>query len=84
MNPKTVLAFLRDPAVPKWRKGAGLFALAYFLMPLDLVPDVIPLVGWLDDVGVLALTAGWFWKQVSAHAARQLPAAGKAGPVDGR
>jgi uncharacterized membrane protein YkvA (DUF1232 family) len=27
------------------------------LSPLDLVPDWIPLVGWLDDIGVLAWAA---------------------------
>jgi uncharacterized membrane protein YkvA (DUF1232 family) len=26
----------------------------YVLLPTDLVPDIIPLFGWLDDIGVLA------------------------------
>ncbi len=41
-----------------------LLALLYILSPIDLIPDVIPVVGWLDDTaiavgaGALALKAG--------------------------
>jgi uncharacterized membrane protein YkvA (DUF1232 family) len=37
----------------------GLFAVAYFVFPVDVVPDFLPLVGWLDDLGVLSGVA-WF------------------------
>lgn len=30
-------------------------ALLYLVSPLDCIPDIIPVVGWLDDIGVLAL-----------------------------
>jgi uncharacterized membrane protein YkvA (DUF1232 family) len=26
----------------------------YILSPIDFIPDVIPVVGWIDDLGVLA------------------------------
>lgn len=32
-----------------------LAAIIYILSPIDFVPDVIPIIGWLDDVGVLGL-----------------------------
>ena len=32
-----------------------LAAIIYVLSPIDFVPDVIPILGWLDDVGVLGL-----------------------------
>lgn len=45
----------RDPAVPR-RVRLGLVALlAYLAMPVDLVPDFIPVVGYADDVVVVAL-----------------------------
>ncbi|HEX8536187.1 MAG TPA: YkvA family protein [Cystobacter sp.] len=51
--------YVRDPRVPRWRRLMGLFAVAYFLFPLDVVPDFLPLLGWLDDLGVLSGVA-WF------------------------
>ncbi|GEP38522.1 hypothetical protein NPS01_21850 [Nocardioides psychrotolerans] len=44
-----------DPTLPRgvrWRLG---LTLGYLLLPIDLVPDVIPVVGYADDVVVVAL-----------------------------
>ena len=38
---------------PKWAKGVVMGALAYFVSPIDAVPDVIPGIGFTDDWGVL-------------------------------
>ncbi len=46
---------LADPAVPRSRKVVLWLALAYVLMPIDLVPDFLPVIGQLDDVIVVAL-----------------------------
>ena len=34
-------------------------AVAYVVMPLDVVPDLVPIIGWLDDLGVVAITLGY-------------------------
>jgi uncharacterized membrane protein YkvA (DUF1232 family) len=44
----------QDPATPRWAKTVIFGALAYFISPIDLVPDVIPVLGYTDDLGVLA------------------------------
>ena len=42
----------------KWKRVIiALLALLYIISPLDLIPDVIPVIGWLDDLGVLAWAA---------------------------
>lgn len=50
-----VRALLRDPRVPRRRKLLLGGLVAYLLMPIDLVPDFIPVAGQLDDAIVLAL-----------------------------
>lgn len=42
-----------DPATPKRVRLALLAALAYFVAPIDAIPDVLPLIGFGDDAGVL-------------------------------
>jgi uncharacterized membrane protein YkvA (DUF1232 family) len=59
--------YLRDGRIPLWKKLAGLLAVVYFLSPVDAIPDVIPLVGWLDDLGVLSAAAFWMVRQVQQH-----------------
>lgn len=43
-----------DPRTPPWARTALLAALGYFALPVDAVPDVLPAVGFSDDVTVLA------------------------------
>jgi uncharacterized membrane protein YkvA (DUF1232 family) len=59
--------YLRDGEVAMWKKGVALAALLYAVMPFDLVPDMVPLFGWLDDVGVLALAATFVSREVKRH-----------------
>ncbi len=50
-----VRRLLADPAVPRSRKAALAGLLAYLALPIDLVPDVIPVAGQLDDAVVTAV-----------------------------
>jgi uncharacterized membrane protein YkvA (DUF1232 family) len=45
---------LLDPATPVWVKATAAAALAYFVLPLDAMPDILPVVGLSDDASVLA------------------------------
>jgi uncharacterized membrane protein YkvA (DUF1232 family) len=44
-----------DPATPTRVRGILLAALAYFVAPIDLVPDFIAVVGFTDDLAVLTM-----------------------------
>ena len=42
------------PETPAWAKGVVYGALAYLILPLDAIPDAIPVLGFTDDLGVIA------------------------------
>ena len=50
-----VKRLLGDPRVPRRRKLLLVLLIAYLAMPIDLVPDFIPVAGQLDDAIVAAL-----------------------------
>jgi uncharacterized membrane protein YkvA (DUF1232 family) len=47
-----VVCWETSPA-PWYAKALGLFVVAYALSPIDLIPDFIPVLGYLDDVILL-------------------------------
>jgi uncharacterized membrane protein YkvA (DUF1232 family) len=44
---------LKSPGIPLKKKASIAAALGYFILPLDFVPDLIPLIGFSDDLGIL-------------------------------
>jgi uncharacterized membrane protein YkvA (DUF1232 family) len=44
----------RDPQTPAAAKGLMLGALAYFVLPVDAIPDIFAVVGFTDDAAVFA------------------------------
>ena len=55
---------LRHPGAPGWLKlGTALIAL-YVLSPVDLLPDVLPFVGVIDDIVLVPLAIRWLLKRL--------------------
>ena len=52
---------LRDPATPTFARVLAVVVVAYALSPIDLIPDFIPVLGYLDDV---ILLPGLIWLAV--------------------
>ena len=54
---QTVALYLaaRDPRTPWYAKALGVCLVAYAASPIDLVPDFIPVLGYLDDLILLPL-----------------------------
>lgn len=44
----------RRKETPAWAKRIVLGVLGYLLMPLDMLPDLTPIIGYTDDVGMLS------------------------------
>ena len=51
----------RDPRTPWYAKALILFVVAHTFSPIDLIPDFIPVLGYLDD---LVITPGGLWLAV--------------------
>jgi uncharacterized membrane protein YkvA (DUF1232 family) len=45
----------RDPRSPWYAKAVAFGVVAYALSPIDLIPDFIPVIGYLDDLVVVPL-----------------------------
>jgi len=55
--PALVLYYLfQDKNVPTRSKTMIIAALAYFIFPIDSIPDITPIIGYSDDIGVLYVT----------------------------
>jgi uncharacterized membrane protein YkvA (DUF1232 family) len=63
---------------PRWAKNIVLGALGYFLAPIDALPDLAPIVGYTDDIGVLGFglvtVAAYVNKEVKDKARTRLKA----------
>jgi uncharacterized membrane protein YkvA (DUF1232 family) len=45
---------LQEPNTPTWVKTAIIGVLGYLIFPIDAIPDFIPIVGFTDDLALLA------------------------------
>lgn len=59
------------PETPTWAKTIIFGALAYFILPLDAIPDVIPVAGYGDDLGALAAAIGMVSMYITAEIKEQ-------------
>lgn len=47
------------PETPFHLKAATLFVAFYLINPLDIIPDVIPVLGWVDDIILVPMMVSW-------------------------
>ena len=66
----------RRKETPYWAKNIVLGTLGYFLAPIDAIPDLTPIIGYTDDIGVLSFglvtIAAYVNKDVRKNAKTQL------------
>src|ERR1700730_11093800 len=57
----------RDPRVPWYAKAVAIAVAAYALSPIDLIPDFIPVVGYLDDLIIVPLGIALVVRMIPPH-----------------
>lgn len=67
---------LQNSNTPAWAKTVIIGALGYFISPIDAIPDITPVVGYVDDLGVLtaavATVATYITEDIKAKATAKL------------
>lgn len=63
---------LRDPRSPGWLKLAAAGLVLYLVSPVDLLPDMLPFVGVVDDLVLLPLAIRWLLSRLPADLKRDL------------
>jgi len=79
---RVVWGIVRDPRTPIGLKGMLLAALAYVVMPVDLIPDAIPILGQADDLTVLLLVLDLFIQNAPPEVRAEHMARAKNGTAD--
>src|SRR5918992_6246269 len=79
---RLVWGLMRDPRTPVALKALLAAALAYVVMPVDLIPDVIPIIGQADDLTVLLLVLDLFIQNAPAEVRAEHTARANNGTAD--
>ena len=58
---------VRHPQSPGWLKLGTLGIALYLLSPIDVIPDVIPFIGVLDDIVLVPLAIRFLLNRLPAH-----------------
>ena len=66
LHARLAVRLVREPAVSWLERAIPILALGYLVSPIDFVPDVLPLLGEIDDLGILFLAVQAFIRMCPA------------------
>jgi uncharacterized membrane protein YkvA (DUF1232 family) len=61
---------VRHPLAPGWLKLGVAMLVVYVVSPIDLIPDVLPVIGVVDDLVLVPLAVRWLLKRLPPELAR--------------
>lgn len=70
---KLLFQMLKDYSLGRYTEvpwgviAAIVFAVTYFLSPIDVIPDFIPFIGWIDDGAVFGIVLASFKSEIDAY-----------------
>lgn len=64
---KALKKYIFDKNVKWYKKSVVVAALIYFISPVDAIPDFTPLMGFLDDIGVIAWTIRFLGREITDY-----------------
>ncbi len=67
LSPRKIFRYLKSSDVPKAPKLLVLLAIIYMIFPVDLIPDIAPVIGWIDDAGIMSLALAWLGRSIHQY-----------------
>ena len=64
---RLALTLVRDPRIPLAVRAIPPLLILYLAMPVDLIPDFIPVLGHIDDVLILVISIGLLLRCTPRH-----------------
>lgn len=59
--------YMLDRNVKWFKKAVVIATITYFITPVDLVPDLAPIIGFLDDIGVIGWTICFLGREIKKY-----------------
>jgi uncharacterized membrane protein YkvA (DUF1232 family) len=75
---------LRDPRTPWYARACAVIVVAYAASPIDLIPDFIPVLGYLDDLIIVPAGVYLVRKMISPEILDECREKAKARPAGGK
>lgn len=66
-SPRGAWRYLTSGEASLFAKLLFVATLVYVVSPVDAVPDVAPIIGWLDDLGVFAIAVAYLSRKAAEH-----------------
>jgi uncharacterized membrane protein YkvA (DUF1232 family) len=66
VDARVVWYALQHPQSPGWLKLGVVGMVAYLLSPVDLIPDVLPVLGVVDDMVLIPMAMRWLLRRLPA------------------
>jgi uncharacterized membrane protein YkvA (DUF1232 family) len=70
-NGLVLLYAVRKPGTPRWVRFAALGLVLYVLSPIDLISDLLPIIGWADDLAILTFGVPWLLSKIPGNLREQ-------------
>jgi uncharacterized membrane protein YkvA (DUF1232 family) len=72
---------LKHPQAPGWLKLGTVGLVLYLVSPVDLIPDVLPVLGLVDDIVLIPLAINWLLSRLPANIRSDIEAGASASAV---
>lgn len=70
---KHLRRLMKDPSTALWKKALVVFSVVYLVLPVDLIPPLIPVFGFLDDFALWCFVLYLLWDELGKYDAEEVP-----------